>query len=211
MRVGIINYGIGNLGSVARALEELGATPHVLAHPDQMIDADRLILPGVGSFTHCKSMLDQGGWTSALCEQVSNLKKPVLGICLGMQLLADWGTEGAPDGERTRGLGFIPGEVRSMSAMGCKARIPHVGWNDIKIARPASVLRHISSGTDFYFVHSYAFDALNSEDVAATVEIDRPITAVVSRGHVAGTQFHPEKSSRAGLMVLQNFIEVESC
>lgn len=211
MKVAILNYGIGNLGSVVRAIEELGFEPVVAAHPEEMQAADRLILPGVGNFSHCKKLLDRDGWTAAVIEQVAICGKPLLGICLGMQLLAEWGSEGAEAGEKTRGLGLIPGEVTSLTTMGCKARIPHVGWNDINVTKASPLLRNISSGTDFYFVHGFAFNAMHEEDVIATTEHDCRITAVVSRNNVSGTQFHPEKSSRAGLTVLKNFIESAQC
>lgn len=211
MKVGVIDYGVGNLGSVVRALEELRTSPFLIDRAVDIHQADCLILPGVGSFTDCKHRLDAGGWTAALSDEVIGYGKPLLGICLGMQLLADFGMEGAADESGTPGLGFVPGRVNSLADLGCVSRVPHMGWNSITVKRPASLLQGISSGTDFYFVHSYAFVAQDPDDVLAVTDYDVPVTAVIGRGHVWGTQFHPEKSSRAGFKVLRNFIEGPVC
>jgi len=211
MKIGVLDYGVGNLGSVVRALEELRVTPLLVDRAADMHAADGLILPGVGSFTDCKRLLDQNGWTDALKQEVLGYRKPLLGICLGMQLLAEKGQEGAADAAGTPGLGFIPGEVRSLTSMGCKQRVPHMGWNAIEVLRSGGLLRGIPGGTDFYFVHSYAFVPQSQDDVQAVTDYGMPVTAVVGRGHVWGTQFHPEKSSRAGFKVLRNFVEGPSC
>lgn len=211
MKVGVIDYGVGNLGSVVRALEELRVSAVLIDLAADMRSADCLILPGVGSFTDCKARLDAGGWTTALKEEVVGYQKPLLGICLGMQLLADLGMEGAVDGQGTPGLGFIPGQVRSLTSLGCMSRVPHMGWNSINVTSPSGLLHGVCNGTDFYFVHSYAFIAENPDDVLAVTNYDIPVTAVVGRGHVWGTQFHPEKSSRAGFKVLRNFLEGPAC
>lgn len=211
MKVGVIDYGVGNLGSVVRALEELRASPFLIDRAVDIHQADCLILPGVGSFTDCKNRLDAGGWTTALRDEVVGYGKPLLGICLGMQLLADFGMEGAADEKGTPGLGLIPGRVSGLADLGCVSRVPHMGWNSITVKSPAILLQGVSSGTDFYFVHSYAFVAQDPDDVLAVTDYDIPVTAVVGRGHVWGTQFHPEKSSRAGFKVLRNFIEGPAC
>lgn len=211
MKVGVIDYGVGNLGSVVRALEELRVTPVLINRALDIHAADCLILPGVGSFTDCKGMLDRNGWTNALQDEVAGYKKPLLGICLGMQLLADFGSEGSLSEEGTPGLGLISGQVRSLVSLGCASRVPHMGWNSIDVVGGSNLLRGIASGTDFYFVHSYAFVPQNPQDVLAVTDYDIPITAAVGRGHVWGTQFHPEKSSRAGFRVLRNFIEGPVC
>lgn len=211
MKVGVIDYGVGNLGSVVRALEELRVSAVLIDRAVDMHSADCLILPGVGSFADCKGRLDKGGWTTALTEEVVGCEKPLLGICLGMQLLADFGVEGAVDGQSTPGLGLIPGQVLSLVSLGCVSRVPHMGWNSITVSNSESLLNGVSNGTDFYFVHSYAFVAEHPGDVLAVTDYDIPVTAVVGRGHVWGTQFHPEKSSRAGFKVLRNFIEGPAC
>lgn len=212
MKVGVIDYGVGNLGSVLRALEELRVAPVLVNRAADMHATDCLILPGVGNFADCARLLDQGGWTTALRDEVQGYQRPLLGVCVGMQLLADSSTEGAADGQDTPGLGFIPGQVRHLRSFGCTQRVPHVGWNGITRTRTDDPLFHgIPDGTDFYFVHSYAFAPQDAGDVLATTEYGVPVTAAVRRGHVWGTQFHPEKSSRAGFRLLKNFIEGPTC
>ena len=212
MKVGVIDYGVGNLGSVLRALEVLRVTPVLVKRVADMRATDCLILPGVGNFADCARLLDVGGWTSALRDEVLGYSRPLLGVCVGMQLLADSSTEGACAGRDTIGLGFIPGQVRHLRSFGCTLRVPHVGWNGITCVRSDDQLfGGIPDGTDFYFVHSYAFAPQNNADVLATTDYGVPVTAAVRRGHVWGTQFHPEKSSRAGFRLLKNFIEGAPC
>jgi glutamine amidotransferase len=212
MKVGVIDYGVGNLGSVMRALEELRVTPVLVNRTTDMHSTQCLILPGVGNFADCSRLLDTGGWVAALRDEVQGNCRPLLGVCVGMQLLADNSTEGSEEGQSAVGLGFIPGQVRHLRSFGCKERVPHVGWNGITRTCPDDPLFNtIPDGTDFYFVHSYAFSPRDSADVLATTDYGVPVTAAVRRGHVWGTQFHPEKSSRAGFRLLRNFIEVSAC
>ena len=214
MRVGVIDYGVGNLGSVIRALEELRVTPVLVRRAIDMHTADSLILPGVGNFADCAKLLDDGGWVQALRDEVQVDGKPLLGICLGMQLLATTSMEGAEDNAAigTSGLGFIPGRVESLRALGCSLRIPHVGWNEVTSqAESRGLFEGIPDSTDFYFVHSYAFVPDDPAHILASTVYDIPVTAAVRRGHVWGTQFHPEKSSRAGFRLLRNFIENPTC
>lgn len=212
MKVGVIDYGVGNLGSVLRTLEELRVTPLLVKRASDMHSADCLILPGVGNFSDCLRMLQAGQWIMALNEEVLGYNRPLLGVCVGMQLLADSSTEGSVNEEPVIGLGFVPGRVQHLAAMGCQFRVPHVGWNAVTISNAKDHLFHeIPAETDFYFVHSYAFEAKNASDVIATTQHDITVTAAVRRGHVWGTQFHPEKSSKAGFKVLKNFIERSSC
>ena len=212
MKVGVIDYGVGNLGSVLRALEELRVTPLLVNRATDMHATDCLILPGVGNFADCARLLDDGGWVNALRDEVQGYCRPLLGVCVGMQLLADNSTEGAAEGQNTTGLGFIPGKVLNLRSFGCTQRVPHVGWNGITRTRHDDHLFNaIPDGTDFYFVHSYAFLPEDSADVLATTDYGVPVTAAVRRGNVWGTQFHPEKSSRAGFRLLRNFIEGPAC
>lgn len=212
MKVGVIDYGVGNLGSVLRALEALRVAPVLVNRAADMHATDGLILPGVGNFADCARLLDDGGWTSALRDEVLGYQRPLLGVCVGMQLLADSSTEGAVEGQDVAGLGFIPGQVRHLRSFGCTQRVPHVGWNGITRTQTADHLFNgIPDGTDFYFVHSYAFAPQDNADVLATTDHGVPVTAAVRRGHVWGTQFHPEKSSRAGFKLLRNFIEGPAC
>jgi len=214
MKVGVLDYGVGNLGSVLKAVESLGVSPVLIDQAGEVSRCDRLILPGVGNFIDCARRLAEGGWADALREAVLVRERPLLGVCVGMQLLADAGLEGAgpdkPDG--TPGLGFIPGRVEHLSALGCTLRLPHVGWNSIRNGTPRDPLfAGIPDGADFYFVHSYAFVPEVANDVVATTDYGAPVTAAVRRGHVWGTQFHPEKSSKAGARLLRNFFQAAPC
>jgi glutamine amidotransferase len=199
---------------VGRALEELHVSPVLVTRAMDMHAADCLILPGVGNFADCARLLRAGGWDSALREEVLSYAKPLLGICVGMQLLADFSTEGAedtPDG-RVMGLGLVPGKVEHLGRLGCTHRIPHVGWNGVMgQASACPLFAGIPDGTDFYFVHSYAFQPENLADGVATTDYGVSVTAAVNHGKVFGTQFHPEKSSRAGYRMLANFIQSPPC
>lgn len=214
MKVGVIDYGVGNLGSVLRALEELRVTPVLVNRATDMHATDCLILPGVGNFADCVRLLDDGGWTTALHDEVLGYKRPLLGVCVGMQLLADSSTEGAAEGQDTPGLGFIPGQVRHLRSFGCTLRVPHVGWNGITRTRTRTddhLLAGMPDGTDFYFVHSYAFVADDPADVAATCTYGTEFTVAVERANVVGVQFHPEKSQRMGLAILARFASWSPC
>ena len=214
MRGGVIDYGVGNLGSVLRALEQLDVSPVLVDRPVDMHLNDCLILPGVGSFTDCMHLLEQGGWINPIKQEVLEFDRPLLGICVGMQLLADFGIEGASENNAsgTPALGFVPGTVRHLRTLGCELRLPHVGWNEIQCSDPRDTLfEGIPEATDFYFTHSYSFAATNSADVIATTSYGMPVTAAVRHGRVWGTQFHPEKSSRAGFRLLANFLAGPAC
>lgn len=207
MKVALINYGMGNLGSVRRALEELKAEVVVAKHPAMLAEANRLVLPGVGAFGEGMARLRAGGWIEGLRREVMDGGKPMLGICLGMQMLASVSEENGVH----EGLSFIAGRVRRLDKLGCSLRIPHVGWNEVNYERGALLFDHIPQATDFYFVHSYVFEAEQAADVAATTSYGVTLTAAVASRHVFGTQFHPEKSSKAGRQVLRNFLEYPQC
>ncbi len=214
MRVGVIDYGVGNLGSVMSALEQLRVVPTLITRPTELGSMDRIILPGVGNFSDCASLLEKGGWQVALDGEVRDAGKPLLGICVGMQLLASSSMEGGSTDaeEKNLGLGLIPGKVESLRSLGCVLRVPHVGWNSVSpLTSQDGLFKGIPHDTDFYFVHSFTFVPELEEDVLARTEYGIPVVAAVRRGNVWGTQFHPEKSSRAGLRLLRNFIEGATC
>jgi len=213
MIIGIIDYGVGNLGSLAHSLQGHGEV-RLLANPLDAIQADRLILPGVGNFSDCALRLHRTGWWSALLDAVLGRYQPLLGICVGMQLLCDLGHEGAEgsDDVGVSGLGLIRGEVRHLSSLGCELRIPHVGWNSVELPSGSTGLfQGIPNGTDFYFVHSYAFDVVDQEDIVATTNYGVLLPVAIRKGLVWGVQFHPEKSSKAGQIFLKNFVLTEVC
>lgn len=209
MKVAVIDYGMGNLASVCRALSELGSTPFIANDPAELDRADHIVLPGVGSFSDGMNHLLAHGWQDAISRQVTEAGKPLLGICLGMQLLADRGTEGG----ETAGLGLLEAEIVRLDTMGCALRLPHVGWNALSMAagQSSALLDGVPDGCDFYFVHSYGWRAVRAEQVLAYVDYGARIPAVVGAGQVFGMQFHPEKSSRAGFMVLKNFLQLRPC
>lgn len=201
MNVLVINYGMGNLGSVRRAFEECGANVLVSEDPADIADAERIVLPGVGAFPDAMARLNATGWPTPLRAALENPGVHLLGICLGMQLLADKGHEGS----ETPGLGLVHGEVtRFVPPNG--ERVPHIGWNEVRPTQPSPLLAGIPSGTDFYFVHSYHFRAAQPETVLATTPYCGEFAAVVGAGNVVGAQFHPEKSSRPGFQLLRNFL-----
>lgn len=207
MKVGIVNYGMGNLGSVRRAFEEIGAESVIANHPSSLYEVNRVVLPGVGAYAEGMAHLQHGGWIDALDDVVTAKGKPLLGICLGMQMLATAGHEGG----LTQGLGMIPGRVHRLDDLGCTLRIPHVGWNEVRYRNGDVLFEGIPDNSDFYFVHSYAFMLQTDEDLVATVPYGIDIAAVVRRGHVFGCQFHPEKSSKAGRQLLKNFLSYSPC
>lgn len=209
MKVAIVDYGMGNLGSVRRALSGLHAEVDLATDPEQLQAADRIILPGVGSFSDGMAGLSRQGWIEALREQVQVRGKPLLGICLGMQLLASRGSEGNTNG--TPGLDLVSGTVEHLATLGCPLRIPHVGWNSATLVGPSALFSGIPDQTDFYFVHSFAFAPLDPGHILATVDYGGPVVAAVQAGNVLGTQFHPEKSSKAGFRLLRNFLEFRPC
>ncbi len=205
-KVGIIDYGMGNLRSVANALAAVGAESFISSSPVELERADRLILPGVGAFPDAMDALDAAGLTGFIKEQ--SHVKPLLGICLGMQLLFE-----RSDEFRVRdGLGLIPGEViRLTERPGREYKIPHMGWNSLNYtpyAERCALLRGIPEGEYVYFVHSYRAVTENRSHLAAYADYGDEVAAVVGCGLVFGTQFHPEKSERVGLVMLRNFVNL---
>lgn len=212
MSVAIIDYGSGNLHSAAKAFEraarEAGLDTPILvtSDPDAVLRAERIVLPGVGAYADCRRGLDGvTGMVEAMTEAVHGRGKPFLGICVGMQLLATRGLEH----EITPGLGWIPGDVKAIEPRDPSLKIPHMGWNNLHLQREHPLLDGIETGPNglhAYFVHSYALQPAEIDDVVALSDYGGPITAVVARGNVAGTQFHPEKSQTLGLSLIANFL-----
>jgi glutamine amidotransferase len=194
---------MGNIGSVRRSLEECGGNVLVSDEPNSLAKADKIILPGVGAFGDGMQHLCKKGWPQALKEAVSTDGKKLLGICLGMQLLAECSYEG---GEKHDGLGFIPGSVELFEPLASE-RVPHVGWNEVEQRKRHALFSEIPDGTDFYFVHSYHF-VTDSQYSLATTPYCESFVSVVGKGNILGVQFHPEKSSKSGLQLLKNFIEI---
>jgi glutamine amidotransferase len=213
MSVAIIDYGSGNLHSAAKAFERAAReSGHdqpivVTGDPDAVRRADRVVLPGVGAFADCRHGLDAvAGMVEALEETVRGKGRPFLGICVGMQLMAERGREYVV----TEGLGWIAGEVDKITPADPALKIPHMGWNTLAVRRPHALLDGIPlgpAGLHAYFVHSYEFKPANPADLVAQTDYGGAVTAVVARDSYAGTQFHPEKSQRLGLALIANFLK----
>jgi glutamine amidotransferase len=213
MTVAIIDYGSGNLHSAQKAFERaareagLSRAVKVTSRPEDLRTADHVVLPGVGAFADCRRGLDRvAGMVAALEEAVLREGKPFLGICVGAQLVATRGLEH----EVVAGLNWIEGDVAPIKPNDRALKIPHMGWNTLDVKRPHALLAGIRTGPEglhAYFVHSYQLYAANPETVVATADYGGPVTAVVARDNIVGTQFHPEKSQTLGLMLIANFLK----
>ncbi len=208
MSVAVIDYGSGNLRSVAKALELVSGTKKVIvtAEPKEVLAADHIVLPGVGAFGDCRAGLYSiDGMVEALEQAVLTDGKPFLGICVGMQLMASLGIE---FGEH-KGLGWIDGVVKGIEVTDLKLKIPHMGWNSLKLLPSGidhPVIKGIGCDDHAYFVHSYACFPVNKEHILVETDYEAPITAVIGRDNLIGTQFHPEKSQTVGLRLLEKFL-----
>ena len=201
--IAIVDYGVGNLFSLARSFAAIGVEVEITADPEKLRAAEKILLPGVGAFGDAAEKLRATGLDKVVVEQ-ANAGKPLMGICLGMQLLFDEGLEYGCH----KGLGLIPGRVISISEVIPKGlKIPHMGWNGLNFQKESPLLSKIKDGDCVYFVHSFC--AVDCNDaVIATAEYGAPVTAAVQKGNVFGCQFHPEKSGTVGLNILRAFAEV---
>jgi imidazole glycerol-phosphate synthase subunit HisH len=200
-RIVILDYGMGNLRSVEKALERVGAGAERSADPDRARDADGVILPGVGAFPKAMERVRELGLDSLVAQRVSE-GRPVLGICLGMQLLFD----ASPENEGGAGLGLLPGAVAPLPANGYK--VPHMGWSPVRWERPSALTEGLDREEPFYFVHSFAPVPERDDDVLGTAAYGERFACAVERPPLYGAQFHPEKSSAAGLRLLANFAAI---
>jgi len=213
MSVAIVDYGSGNLHSAAKAFERasrdigLGQPIVVTNDPDKVASSDRVVLPGVGAFADCRKGLDDiPGMIDALETAVRKNGRPFFGICVGMQLMAERGREY----QVTPGLGWIAGEVDRITPSDANLKIPHMGWNTLNMLKPHPLLEDIPLGSDglhAYFVHSYELKPAARGDLVAQADYGGPLTAIVGRDNMVGTQFHPEKSQKLGLKLIANFLK----
>ncbi len=204
--IALIDYGISNLRSVQKAFEHLGTEVALVDTPDRLAQADRLILPGVGAFPAGMKGLHERGLIEPI-KQAAREGKPLIGICLGMQLLF----ESSDEMGETEGLGLLPGQVTRISGSSTVARglkIPHMGWNQLDVVSIHPLVRDLVSGSYAYFVHSYAVYPDQQDIVLATTDYGGPFAAIVGQGNLCGLQFHPEKSQAVGLKLLKNFLEM---
>ncbi len=200
--IAIIDYKLCNLHSVAAAVVKCGHTPVITDRADDLRNATHCILPGVGSFADAMENIRNLGIDKMLKTYVLEKGYPLLGICLGMQLLATKGLEGGT----TDGLNFIDGEVRKLEPKNKEERIPHIGWNEVHIVKDSPLVRDVPSDKDFYFVHSYAMHCADKNDVIAQTPYCGSFASIVEHDNVFGAQFHPEKSQKLGLKLLENFL-----
>lgn len=199
--VGIIDYGVGNLSSIKFAINRLGVDAEIVKDPSNLDLLSHLILPGVGSFAYAMQKIRKKKWDNAILKFVAS-NKPILGICLGMQLLFEYGEEGG----NCSGLGLIAGKVKLM-AVSEQLKLPHVGWNQLKFLRSHPIFSNIREGVDFYFTHSYQCIPTDPQVILASCEYGEFFPAVVEFKNIMGMQFHPEKSQPAGLKILKNFLQ----
>jgi imidazole glycerol-phosphate synthase subunit HisH len=197
--IAIVDYGMGNRRSVEKALEHVGAQPVITADHELIRRADHVVLPGVGAFPQAMRNIRAAGLDEALLERAS-AGGPILGLCLGMQLLF----ERSEEHEGATGLGLLPGRVTALRA----PRVPHIGWNLVTFARPSALTEGLGEAAAFYHVHSLAPEPAREDDVVGRGEYGGPFVSIVERDNVMGCQFHPEKSSRDGLRLLRNFARV---
>ncbi len=195
--IAIIDYGVGNLRSVEKAFEATGVWAMVSSDDRVLRQADALVLPGVGAFGACMKALSQRGFDELVRERVAE-GAPLLGVCVGMQMLFDESEEFGP----SRGLGFLRGRVRRFSD---RVRVPHIGWNQVTIKRSDPLLAGIEDGSFFYFVHSYYCETAHPDAVVGETDYDGAHLSIVNSGNICGVQFHPEKSQTSGLRLLNNF------
>ncbi|MDD5617606.1 MAG: imidazole glycerol phosphate synthase subunit HisH [Candidatus Omnitrophica bacterium] len=200
-KIAIINYGMGNLKSVYNAFSLFDSAAYVADYPSELEKAEKIVLPGVGSFYDGMKNLRTNGWLEALEKHVVRIGKPFMGVCLGMQLLATCGDEGG----LCNGLGWVEGAVEKLRG-GESVRIPHIGWNDVQFIKKDKLYADLKGQQTFYFVHSYVFTPKNRNVISGTFSYGDEYAASIEKNNICATQFHPEKSQKAGLSLIKNFL-----
>lgn len=204
MNVLIVDYDMGNIHSVVKKLQRLGIDPVVSSLAADIIKSDKLILPGVGHFEKAARQLLKLGLVEPLNEAVLGQRKPILGICLGMQLMTNRSDEGGGPG-----LGWIDAEVKKMEVRNTnRYKVPHIGWTSVNIKKESKLMRGINDGDEFYFVHSYYCQCRSSKDVLTSSEYDGWFTSAIEKDNIFGVQYHPEKSHEVGIQLIRNFISL---
>ena len=206
MKVIIVDYSSGNISSVINSFKEVAqdkATIEVTSDLNKIKVSDKIVLPGQGSFKSCVDALNKiSGLNDTLNEFVIANKKPILGICVGLQMFADVGYEET----ETKGLGWIPGKVSKINNQNGKFKLPHIGWNEINIVKDSKIFNNIEDKSHMYFVHSYEFIPKDKSIIAATTDYSSKVVCAAEKENIFGTQFHPEKSDKIGLRIIENFI-----
>lgn len=201
--IGIVDYGMGNLLSVRNAFEVVGAEVKICSDPEEILTADRIVLPGVGAFRDCIGNLERTGFVEALGEAVLEKGKPIFGICLGMQVMARRSFEG---GEHP-GLGWVDADVVRLRPADPFLRVPHIGWNEVQYRPGSPLFTELPLAPDFYFVHSYHLECDDESVIDAVCDYGGTVTVAIRKDNIFATQFHPEKSQDYGLKVLLNFLK----
>ena len=208
MKVTIVDYKSGNISSVINSFKEVAkdkVSIKVTSDLDKIKSSDKVVLPGQGSFKSCVDALNKiNGLTDTLNEFTINNKKPLLGICVGLQMFADVGYEET----ETKGLGWIPGKVLKIDNQNGKFKLPHIGWNQINIVKNSKIFKDVENNSHMYFVHSYEFVPNDKKVISATTDYSSNIVCSVEKENIFGTQFHPEKSDKTGLKIIENFINI---
>ncbi len=208
MKVAIVDYNSGNISSVVNSFKEVAqniATIEVTSDLNKIKSSDKIILPGQGSFKSCVDALNKiSGLNDTLNEFVIENKKPLLGICVGLQMFADTGYEET----KTKGLGWISGKVSKIDNQNGKYKLPHIGWNQINIVKDSKIFKDIENKSHMYFVHSYEFIPADNKVISATTDYSTKVVCSVEKENIFGTQFHPEKSDQMGLKIISNFINL---
>ncbi len=206
MKVTIVDYKSGNISSVINSFTKASndnVKLEITSDLNNIKSSDKIVLPGQGSFKSCINALNSiNGLTDTLNEVAINNKKPILGICVGLQMFADVGYEE----DKTRGLGWIPGKVSKIDNQKGKYKLPHIGWNQINILKKSKILENIENNSHMYFVHSYEFVPKNRDVISATTDYSSKIVCSIEKDNIFGTQFHPEKSDKLGLQIINNFL-----
>lgn len=199
--VAVIDYNTGNVDSVIKAIKLFDKTVELTNNNNIIENAKKIILPGQGSFDYGMKKLNELGLTELIKNKVLIKKTPILGICLGMQLLAEFGYENKP----TKGLGLIPGEIKKIPT---DYKLPHIGWNEINFIQKENIISGIENNKDFYFVHSYFFDCKKSKHIIASSNYGYKFPSIIKKENIVGFQFHPEKSLKNGLKLISNFLNI---
>jgi imidazole glycerol-phosphate synthase subunit HisH len=202
--IAIVNYGMGNLDSVVRAIEECGGKPYITRSAADLEESTHIILPGVGAFPDAIKALKENHYIKALNKQVIQNKIPFLGLCLGMQLIA----EKSYEVQESEGLKWIKGEVKCLIPKLKNEKTLHIGWNEVTYSNSSPLFNNIPSGKDFYFVHSYYFDCEDKKNILATTSYCGNFPSVIGKNNIYGAQFHPEKSQKVGFQFLKNFLQL---
>ena len=207
MSVGIVNYGLGNISAFNYAFQKLNSEVKIVSSAEEISNCSHLVLPGVGSFDYAMDLLNKSGLRESISDNVIKKKKPILGVCVGMQILFEKSDEG-----NLEGLGWIKGSVKKLEHYeNTKVSLPHMGWNNINEVRLKNVLTMDLNKEEFYFLHSFYCDPDNKEFIVTTTKYAKNFCSIVQNKNIVGCQFHPEKSHVAGLKLLSNFLKIKQC